>query len=323
MPELYRRRQLAAKVETTKGTAISLANTDAGILIENVKYTPNVAEIVRNPLRSSISMKQSIPGACTATVTFRTELKGGGTDHVAPCLGKLFRACGFTETIATVGTHYDPTSGDDNYPTLTMGVYTDDMRWLMIGARGTFSIDATANQVPYIDWTFTGIHSSWAYAAVLTGITYESTLPVPFRATSTTFNFGTSLTAEVYSHWTFDLANSVQVRENANSTTGLSYAQIVARDPGGTFDIDVPPVTHDTAPNIETGGDFMSHLLTPTTGTLSITIGSADGNIVVVTAPVMQIVGVGDGERGGICTHDLAYKLRESSGDDEIKIEFQ
>jgi hypothetical protein len=323
MPELYRKRQLAAKIETSKGTAISLAAADAGILIESAKYKVNAEEIVRNPLKSTIGKAQSIPGARTATVTFRTELKGGGTDHVAPCLGPLFRACGMSQTIITAGTHYHPVSGDDVPPTLTMGVYTDDMRWLMVGARGTFSIEAQANRPVYVNWTFTGIHSAWEYAALLAGVSYETTLPVPFRATTTTFNFGTSLAAEVYSRWTFDMANSVQVRENANSTTGLSYAQIVDRDPGGTFDIDVPDVTHDTAPNIKTGGDFVSHWLTPTTGTLSITIGSADGNTVIFTAPVLQVVDVGDGERDGICTHELTYKCRQSSGDDEITIDFQ
>jgi hypothetical protein len=324
MPELYRKRQLAAKVETSKGSAATLTNADAGILIEDVKYKINAEELVRNPLRSSISSWKSIAGARTATVMFRVEIKNSGTDHVPPSLGPLIRACGFAQTIATASVHYDPVSGDDNFPTLTMGVYTDDMRWLMVGARGTFSIEANANRVVYLNFTFTGIHSAWEYAAVLTSVSYETTVPVPFRSTSTTFNFGTSLTSEVYSRWTMDLNNSVVVRENANSANGLSYAQIVARDPGGTFDIDVPPVTHDTSPNIETGGDFVSHWLTPTTGSLSITLGGTNGNIFEFTAPTLQVVDIGDGERDGICTHDITYKLRSATGvDDDMILTFK
>jgi hypothetical protein len=318
---LYRIRQLAAKVETVAGSAESLANSDAGILVEDVRFKLDAPELARNPLRASLSRYKSIAGPRTGTVTFRCELKGSGTAVTPPAIGKYIQACGFDETVETDNVLYTLTSTDTAIPTLTMAMYNDDTRWLMYGARGNVSFEGTANQIVYANFTFTGIYSEFTAVAKLTSVTYESTIPPVFRNTSTTFNFGTSYSTGCFSRWTLDMGNEVMVRENANAANGLSYARIASRDPGGTFDIDIPAPDLDTAPDVTP--NFVTNWLTPTTGSLAMVIGSAAGNRIAIAAPALQVVDIADGDRGGVSVHDLTYKLRLSSTDnDELTINF-
>lgn len=312
---LTRKRQLAAKVETTAGTAESLAAADAGILVEDVRFAPNFPELTRNPLRDSLSTYTSLVGTRTATVTFRAELAGSGTVSTAPAMGKYLRACGFTETAETAGVVYALTSTDSSIPTLTMAVYNDNTRWLLYGARGNVSLEGAANQIVYANFSFTGIYSEYDAVASLTGISYQDTIPPVFRAATTTLNFGTAWSNPCYSRWTLDMANTVVLRESAAATSGLTYARIVGRDPGGTFDFDVPSPTMDTAPNVEP--NLMTHWTTPTTGSLAMTIGSTAGNRLAIAAPALQVVSIADVDRDGVSVHDLSYKLRLSATDDD------
>lgn len=318
---LYRKRQLAAKVESTAGTAESLAAADAGILVEDVRFKPTFEEQARNPLRDSLSRYTSVPGARTATVTFRAEVAGSGTVTTAPAMGKYLRACGFTETVGTAGVEYALTSTDSSIPTLTMGLYNDNTRWLLYGARGNVSFEGNANQIVYANFTFTGIYSEFEALASLTGITYQSTVPPIFRGASCTFNFGSAYSTGVFSRWTLDMGNNVVLRANANASSGLSYARIIERDPGGTFDLDIPSPTMDTAPDVTP--NLMTMWTTPTTGSLSMVVGSTAGNRLSIAAPALQVVDMTDADRDGVSVHDFTYKMRLSAlDDDELVLTF-
>lgn len=94
---LRRIRQVARKVESTEGTAVSVAAADAGILV----YEPGVAHSVnmfkRKPARSSLSNLAPIPGVRTGTISYRVELKGSGTVATAPSWGTDLKMCGMRE----------------------------------------------------------------------------------------------------------------------------------------------------------------------------------------------------------------------------------
>lgn len=318
---LARKVQLAAKVEATAGSAETLAAADAGILVENVVFTPGIVMLDRNPLRDSLSRYSSVPGSGIATLTFRCEVKGSGTATTPPAMGKFLRACGMTESVETGAVVYALTSTSSLVPTLTMAKYNDDRRWLLYGARGNVSFEGVANTIMWANFTFTGIYSEFDYKASLTSIDYEDTVPPIFRNTTTTFNFGESYTTSCYSRFTLDLANEVILRENANAASGLSYATITGRDPGGTFDLDVPAISVDTDPAITP--NFMTKMTTPTTGAMSLVVGSTAGNRMSIAAPAMQVVSINDAERGAISVHDLTYKLRIGTlDDDELVLTF-
>lgn len=312
MALLSRKCQVAAKVEGTKGSVETLAAADANILAEVIGWHVAAEPLPRDYLRATLSKPKSIPGVKIMTLDIKVEVKGSGTAATPPSWGKLLRGCGYKETVAAT-VAYAPDSDDADSDTLTMCVRLDGRDYKMYGARGNARLTAAANNIMYWEFSFQGIFSAESDTALFTGITYESTLPQPFRATSTTFNFGTAWTTAVFSQFALDLGNVVSLRSNANSATGLAYAQIVERDPNGTFDLDA---------TLKATQDLYGFRDTPTTGSLAMSLGSVAGNQFAFAAPALQIVDITEGNRDGVETSTIAYHLRGSAaaGEDEFTI---
>ena len=311
MALLSRKKQLAAKVEAVKGTReTSLVAADADVLCDELTFAFAPEEIQRAYLRSTFSKDTSIVGPLIATISCKVELKGSGTGATAPSWGKLLTGSGFAESVGSSSVSYQVDSDDDDSDTLTMAVYNDGHQRIMYGARGAVTFEFTANRIAYANYTFTGIYYDDADTAMLSP-TYESTLPEPFRNASLTLNYGTPWTSAVFSALTFDMGNEVSLREDANATLGLAYAQITNRDPRGTIDLDKTLVATQ---------DFSSHLTTPTTGSIAFDLGSDAGNTLSFSIPKMQVLSLPDSEREGVSTYDMAFACRINAGDDEFVI---
>lgn len=91
------RRQLAAKIEATPGTAETLAASDADLEIYDVRYLSEPELHERRPANAYHGKLPSVPGKKAGGVTFRAPLKGSGNVATAPSIGKLLRACGMRE----------------------------------------------------------------------------------------------------------------------------------------------------------------------------------------------------------------------------------
>jgi hypothetical protein len=144
MPIIEARSQLAAKEETTEGTAETLAAANA-ILAGEIKFDPDVDMEELDLQSSSLSPFPAVAGGRMARMTFKCEPKGSGTAGTPPEIGLLLRACGYEETIVGGSSvTYDPASS--SIPSLTMAKYVDGKRYLMAGARGDFSIELKAGK---------------------------------------------------------------------------------------------------------------------------------------------------------------------------------
>lgn len=95
---LTRKAQIAVKVETTEGTAVTLGASSAGMLVYDPVFTPGFERFVRNPARAKLTPLGGIIGKRTATISFKTELKGSGSTSTVPAWSNAVRACGFTYT---------------------------------------------------------------------------------------------------------------------------------------------------------------------------------------------------------------------------------
>jgi hypothetical protein len=308
---LARKKQLAAKIESEKGTReTSLAAVDADILADSIDFSFAPEEIQREYLRATFSKDTSIVGPLIATISCKVELKGSGTATTPPSWGKLLTACGFKESISSSSVSYQVDTDDADTETLTMAEYNDGHQRIMYAARGAVTFEFTANRIAYANYAFTGIYYGDADIEMLSP-DYESTLPVPFRNASFTLNYGTPWTGAVFSALNFDMGNEVALREDANATLGLAYAQIVNRDPRGTIDLDKVLVATQ---------DFESHLTTPTTGSIAFGLGTDAGNTLSFSIPKMQILSLPGSERDGVSTYDMAFACRVNAGDDEFVI---
>lgn len=386
---LRRQRQIAAKVETTEGTAITLAAADANCLVYDPTITDDVPMFDRNPARSSLSPLIEIPGLRTRKVSFKVEIKGSGAIATAPSYGKLLRACGLAEfavsslsvgTITTgpfqdgetvtggtsaatgivvrqtatgvttlhirsiIGTFsagsetitgsrstatatetggasankgfaYVTNSVEANVPSLTIGSYEDGKRKLISGCRGNVKVSLKDGEPGFLSFDFQGVLSATADVALLTGITYESTIPEPYlTAILVDGSFSPILsTVEI------DLGNTLAMRENANLSAGQLSTLITDRRPTGTID-----------PEAELVGtkDFVADWLAKTVNYFETRIAHnvtpVAGNTVYLLAPAMQVIGVGDGDRSGIALDQLSVAFKtpaaSNNGDDEFTI---
>ena len=106
MVQLTRRRQIAARVETTRGTAVTLTAGNNIPNIRDVGFTVTPLRVERNLNRSSLTKYPSlVPGQTQVELTFAVEMGGNSSMPIAvyngPRFDPLLRACGL-EAVAAV-----------------------------------------------------------------------------------------------------------------------------------------------------------------------------------------------------------------------------
>jgi len=182
---LTRLRQVAGKVESVEGTAVSLAAADARILPWAPKAKINVEMFKREPARRSLSKVGQIAGVKTFTDTFGLTMRGAdGAATVAPQWSKYLRASGFAELELD---SLDPS-------TITSGpvVHGETLTQAVSGATGRAIIDtATGASVLYYIDLDTG---TWDTTNTVTGGTSGATF------TPATINGHVGTAWEPFSH---------------------------------------------------------------------------------------------------------------------------
>lgn len=311
---LSQRMVLGSKKETTEGTANAPLAADCNLLVEDVRYEADVDQFERNPISSDLSPYPSVAGKRKAKLTFKVELKGAGAAGTAPAVGKLIKACGFSETIvASTSVTYLPLSvGVD---CMTFDLYHipatgSGPRLRMVGSRGTYRINAKAGEPVYLEFTFNGVYQAAADAAALTPSGLETTMPQPFLSTAFTMQ-GSS--AHKVSGFTIDMANALNERTDITGSSGILSYLITDRKPTFTMDPELETVaTHD----------YYGKMLSNATGSMSVALTGSAGNIVTVTAPAAQYVKVVPGDRNGLKILNIDGKFNRNAGNDELSIAF-
>jgi len=306
MPLLVQKTQLAAKIETVEGTAETLAPADA-LLVINPKFTPQVQMQERELVSADLSRYKSLSGRRSAKLDFEVELKGSGSAGVAPEWGKLMRACGFAEDIvANTSVTYTPASS--NIPSITLGVYMDGLLAKLWGARGTVKLAFTAGEPGRLLFSFTGADFSVTDAALLSGVSYDSTEPENFLEA----NFSVDTYAAKIEKLELDIANDLQLRSDVNQQSGYLSAYITSRKPVGSLD---PELT------LVADYDWFGKWRAGNEGALSLTLGATAGNIATITAPKCRYTDLGLADRGRARTLGADFELNRNTGDDELSIE--
>ncbi len=309
---LSNRQVIAAKVETTEGTAIALAGADANNLIMEPKWKAEVPMYKREFLNNSLSAQKMIATTRLGRLTFKCEVKGSGAAGTAPAFGKLLRACGFGETVnAGTSVIYAPISSLASIPTLTLGIYRDGLKKSLKGARGNVKYEAKSGEPGMLEFEFLGVYDAVADATILTPSGIESTIPQSLLSAA----FSIASFAAFVSQITFDMANTLEPRGDINNASGYISTLLTKREPKGSFDPEDELVaTHD----------FYGRWLANTTGALTWKHGATAGNICTFTAPAVQYTDITEADRNGIATLNTDFLMARSNaaGDDELSIAF-
>lgn len=306
MTMLPQRAVVAAKEETTEGTAETLAAAD-GFLAFNPKFTPGIEMNERDPVRPSLSPMKSLPGSRSAQISFDVELVGVlGSPGVAPFWGKLMKACGFSETIvASTSVTYEPAS--ESIPSMTLGYWMDGKKHLLWGARGNVVLKLESGKPGMLSFEFSGADWSEVDEALLAGVTYESTLPPIFMDAG----FQIDSWSAIINLLEINANNNIALRKDANSASGNISAAITNRKPSLRFDPENVLVATF---------DFLGKWRSGSLPSMVSSFGSSSGNAFAVNAPKVQFINISQDEREEISVLGIEGLLVMDSGDDELSI---
>jgi len=320
MVMLKKRSIVLAKVEVTEGVDPTPTPAANAILISNANVKVTGEPLKRDFDRSSLSPLPHVIGLREVEVTFQTELKGSGTANAGgatdiPEIDPLFQACGLAvaltaETTGGAGDgkiEYDPAS--DSLKTITLYVYKDGILHKIHACRGSLSFDAEVGKFGSISWTFKGLYVRPIDAVLPAGAVFNPQKPPVFLNASLTLGGY----AAIIQAFTFDLANDIQRRDDANSAAGVIGFVIVERDTQGSLNPEA--VTEATHP-------FWGDWETAVEKAFTMTIGSVAGAKIDITAPKVQAREMNWADRNSVRTYEIPLTLAQNAGDDEVKFKF-
>lgn len=309
MPLLRRRAVFAAKVETTAGTAETLAGADGVFNARDFSIQPSVG-MTRREGQGGFNYLPGMPEGMQGTCTIVHDLAYDGTTLPA-WASVLLPACGFVDTAGV----FSPVSqgpGSGGVKTLTIGHYKDGKRSLLSGAMGTFTITCPTGKVAFITFTFTGKYSTNETDTAILAPTYPTTIPLRFAAGALTFNSVALCTSSL----TVDAGNSVIMRECVNATdrSGFVSALVTNR---------APIITADPESTLVATQDRDALWLESTPQAFSATIDGVSNSTVVIAAPKAQLENKQQGNRNDLMTDDLTWLCSAGSAvDTELTITF-
>ena len=309
MALLSRKRLILAKSESTYGTDITPAGSDA-VLVRNLDIVPMQSDVVsRDLVRPYMGNSDQLIANTRVECTFEVELAGSGTAGTAPRYGALLKACGMSETVvASTSVTYAPVSSSFSSATIYYNV--DGVLHKITGARGSVDMTCTLGQIPVLKFTMTGIYNAPTDTAA-PSVTYTNqATPLIFKNGNTTafqfFSYSGALASV-----DFNITNSIVYRELVG---GTKEAVLTGRAPAGSVMIEAVPIATK---------DFFTAASNTATGNLTFLHGTTAGNKVTFTASQVDIAQPSYADQDGIQMLNLPYvALPTTAGNDEFSLAF-
>lgn len=300
----YRKLALLAKIETTAGTDAAPTAVNA-IRAFNVNIKPLEGSVERREIQTPFFGN---PGGLLlgvySSVSFDVELAGSGAKGVAPGYGPLLRACGLAETV-TAGTKVTYDNASAAQETVSIYANLDGVNHVLLMTRGNWKFGLTPQKIPKLSYTFIGLVGPVADAA-LPAATYTAfKAPVGVSKANTTFSLhGVSPGMEQFD---FDAGVKTEARLLAN------YEGIEITDRISTASVRLDA-------GLLADKDWFAAAQARTRGPLSVVHGTADGNIIELTAPATELGQPEYNNSQGIWTLQIPIDLCWTSGDDEFSL---
>jgi len=297
-------RLLLAKTEATKGTdAVPVVGTNAVRCRSfEISASPEVLDNIQ--VKQTMGMNPHLIGKEIMQIEIEVALKGSGAAGTAPEIAPLLKACGLAETIsAGVSAVYDPSSDIANHDSSTIYGYKDGLLWKFLGAVGTVTVTAEMNSIILLNFTIQAPYLAPTAVADPAGAVYQSSQPLVGQSADV-INDGAAIKVGSFN---LDVGNDVQ----EHYVTG-NHEFVVA---------DRAPTLGFTKDSVSTAAEWTA-LSSATTAALSAAFGATAGNICTITAVDGRRESITYGERAERDTLEVAYKLYESTGDDQFSIAF-
>ena len=309
MALLTRKRVILIEAESSYATDPNPGATDV-VLVRDLSITPQSSDVVnRDVVRPFLGASEQLLANTSVEVSFSVELAGSGAAGTAPRYGAALKACGLSETVSSgTSVTYAPVSS--SFSSITIHYNTDGVRHKVTGARGTVVLNASVGEIPSLDFTFTGIYNAPDDSA-LPSVTYgNQATPLVFKNGNTTSFQLLSFSAALMS-LSMDLGNSTVYRELVGGTK-----EVIITDRAASGSVSIEAVA------LSSKDYFAAALTDASLGNLTITHGTAAGNIVALSSTKVDIGDVAYGEADGIQMLEIPYTLVPSASGNELSLVF-
>jgi hypothetical protein len=203
---------------------------------------------------------------------------------------------------------YRPVS--DNFESVAFYVNVDNVRHLMLGARGTVSLKASAQGIPMWSFAFTGLYTTPTDVPIPQPNLTQYAAPLAVNNQNTTgLNISGYLNG-VVSDFSIDLAASVVFRSLPG---GLESVQLTDRQPSGSITFEATTVA---------AKDWWTLMKNVVLGPFSVTHGTAAGNKVKIDAPQQQLTTPAYGDKDGVTMLTCKQTFNPLNGNDELTVCF-
>ncbi|QDY99061.1 hypothetical protein FQ775_01010 [Nitratireductor mangrovi] len=301
----WRKLALLAKIESVYGTDPTPTGADNAIQAVDAQFTPmEGGEEQRELLVPWLGHQGVILTGLHGRLEFSVEVAGAGAAGDAPPYGALLRACGLSETVTGgVDVEYAPVS--TGFEAVSIYYNRDGVRHILLGARGTVSMQFPPNRIPRFRFNLIGLHGTVSDQA-LPAVTLSG-FQKPVVVSKANTQFSLHAYAGPTENISIDLGNQVEPRLLVN----YEAAEIVDRRATGQVVME--------ATNLATK-NWDAIVKAHTDGALALTHGTVAGNIVAIAAPAVQIGRYGEGQSQNILNNTLPLMIKPQSGNDELTI---
>jgi hypothetical protein len=319
MARYTRNTAILVKIETTYGVDSVPTGGANAILVSNQSINPlNAQNVDRALVRPYFGGSEQLTGTRYKEVSFDVEFVGSGTAGTAPAWGPLLRACGMAETV-TASTRVDYLPITNSQESVTVYYFDDGVRHVLLGARGTFTLNLKVGEIPRLGFRFQGIDGGdTAVANPSVTLTNFRTPEVVVDANSADVTFGATHSASGAPALTggttypsqgleLDIANKVSYV----ALLGGEGHDITDRQATGKVNLDLTAAQEVS---------FMSTVKANTLQSVGLQHGTQAGFRGLVFMPAVQLINPSKQEVEGrrLIGHDL--RVNPSAGNDELRI---
>lgn len=256
-----------------------------------------------------------------ATISYTT----GGTDFGTP---RVITAYNGTNKVATVHKAWDtPPAASSGYSiganatylpvstgfeSVTIYYNVAGVRHKLLGAKGSFSIDTSANARPALKFNFTAVYGGVADAVEATPVFTSFQTPQTVGSTNTLAVIAGkqadgSATGVQLMKFDLDMANAVKHRQ----LIGAAGVILTDRQPKGNVSIEATTVTFN---------DWFGQIRSSTKAPLLVQNGTTSGNTVAVVLPNAQLTEPKYSDSDGILMLDASVRALPLVANDEVRI---
>jgi len=233
---IFERAIVLGKIESVYGENPTPTAADDAFITTVPEFKTLGQHRERNVARAGFATPAGVNIGEGLQIDFAIELTGtAGLNDEPPKIFTLFRACGMAQTIVSlVSATLNPTSNHDG-ESIAFIVNFDGTQHLILGARGSFTIDFTNNDRVMINFTFMGLYAgTHATAVAFPAGTFDDSLEkLVFRGANLDFN---SVTTLVFENITFNPNINVFKRPGSSSASGVYAYSIVGRGAEATLE---------------------------------------------------------------------------------------